>query len=94
MEENMVPDKRVITVIAKDGTEREAEILSIFNIKRFNKDYILYTFGEKDENDMVKIYASTLIKKDGIYSFDSIDEQEEWDAVKEIMREIAKSEED
>ena len=46
-----------------------------------------------DENEMVKIYASELIEKDNMYSLAAIESDEEWTAVKEVMKDIAKSEE-
>ena len=58
-----------------------------------NKNYILYTLNEVDENEMVKIYASELIEKDNMYSLAAIESDEEWTAVKEVMKDIAKSEE-
>ena len=85
--------KRTIVVIDESGNEKEAEILSAFTIKKFNKNYILYTLNEVDENEMVKIYASELIEKDNMYSLGAIESDEEWTAVKEVMKEVAKSEE-
>ena len=72
---------------------KEAEVLSAFSIKKYNKNYILYTLNEVDENSMVKIYASELIEKDNMYSLGAIESDEEWAAVKEVMKEVAKSEE-
>ena len=85
--------KRSIIVLDESGNEKEAEILSAFTIKKYNKDYILYTLNEVDENEMVKIYASELIEKDNMFSLGTIDSDEEWTAVKEVMKEIAKTEE-
>jgi uncharacterized protein YrzB (UPF0473 family) len=81
-------EKQTIVVIDKEGKEREAEVLAIFNIDTYKKDYILYTFDEKDENEMVKIYASTLIEKDDMYSFEEIATSEEWVTIKDVMREM------
>jgi uncharacterized protein YrzB (UPF0473 family) len=86
-----VEEKQTIVVIDKEGKEREAEVLSIFTIDEYKKDYILYTFDEKDENDMVTIYASTLIEKDDMYSFEAIATPEEWAAIKDIMREMVQN---
>ena len=61
--------------------------------QKFNKNYILYTLNEVDENEMVKIYASELIEKDNMYSLGAISSDEEWASVKEVMKDIAKSEE-
>lgn len=89
MEEN----KRKIIVLDETGNEKEAEILSAFSIKKYNKNYILYTLNEIDENEMIKIYASELIEKDNMYSLGAIESDEEWAAVKDVMKDIAKSEE-
>ena len=89
----MNENKRTIVVLDESGNEKEAEILSAFTIKKYNKNYILYTLNEVDENEMVKIYASELIEKDNMYSLAAIESDEEWTAVKEVMKDIAKSEE-
>lgn len=85
--------KKTIIVLDESGNEKEAEILSAFTVKKYNKNYILYTLNEVDENEMVKIYASELIEKDNMYSLGAIESDEEWTAVKEVMKEVAKSEE-
>lgn len=89
----MEDKKRTIIVLDESGNEKEAEILSAFSVKKYNKNYILYTLNEVDENEMVKIYASELIEKDNMYSLGAIESDEEWTAVKEVMKEVAKSEE-
>jgi uncharacterized protein YrzB (UPF0473 family) len=90
-EVNPMKEKETIIVIDKDGKEREAEVLSVFELEKFHKDYILYTFNEKNENDMVKIYASTLIEKEDMYSFEAISTPEEWAAIKDLMRQMAQA---
>lgn len=86
-------DSKKIIVLDEAGNEKEAEILSAFTINKYNKNYILYTLNEVDENEMVKIYASELVEKDNMYSLGAIESDEEWTAVKEVMKDIAKSEE-
>jgi uncharacterized protein YrzB (UPF0473 family) len=81
-------DKEIVVVLDKDGKEREAEIICAFTINEYKKDYILYTFNEKDENDMIKIYASTLVEKDDMYSYEAIATPEEWSTIKDIMRDM------
>ena len=89
----MNDNKRTMVVLDESGNEKEAEVLSAFSVKKYNKNYILYTLNEVDENEMIKIYASELIEKDNMYSLGAIDSDEEWSAVKEVMKEVAKSEE-
>ena len=88
----MEDNKRKIIVLDETGNEKEAEILSAFSIKKYNKNYILYTLNEVDENEMIKIYASELIEKDNMYSLGAIESDEEWTAVKEVMKDIARNE--
>ncbi|MFA5696778.1 MAG: DUF1292 domain-containing protein [Bacilli bacterium] len=78
-----------IVVIDKDGQEREAEVLSVFKIEEYKNNYILYTFNEIDSDNMIKIYASTLIIKEDMYSFESIETEQEWNAIKDIMRDLS-----
>lgn len=87
MEEN----KRKLIVVDENGTETEAEVLTIFTLKETNLDYVLYTLNEVDENSMVKIYASRLIENGESYSFEAIESDEEWAKVKEVMKQIAKT---
>jgi uncharacterized protein YrzB (UPF0473 family) len=82
-------EKKTIIVLDKDGKEKEAEIIFMFEIKETGKNYILYTLNEKDENDMVRIYTSCLIERDGMYSLSTIESDEEWMTIKEVMKKLA-----
>ncbi len=86
---NFVIDKQTIVVLDQNGEEKEAEVLSNFKLPDTGKEYIFYTFNEKDENDMVRLYASILVEKDGMLSFENIDSEEEWATIKEIMKKMA-----
>jgi uncharacterized protein YrzB (UPF0473 family) len=82
-------EKKTIIVLDKDGKEKEAEIIFMFEIEETKKNYILYTLNEKDENDMVRIYTSCLIERDGMYSLSTIESDEEWMTIKEVMKKLA-----
>jgi len=84
-----VGEKQTIIVLDQNGQEREAEILSNFKLPDTGKEYIFYTFNEKDENDMVRLYASILTERDGMLSFENIESEEEWATIKEIMKKMA-----
>jgi len=85
-------EKQTIIVLDQEGQEKEAEVLSNFKIEETGKEYMFYTLNEKDENNMVKIYASVVIERDGIYSFENIESEEEWNIIKNIMKKMAQSE--
>lgn len=89
MEENQVVGKDTITVLDQNGQGREAEVIADFKLPNTGKEYILYTFNEKDENEMVTLYASVLTEKDGMYTFEDIGSDEEWASIKEIMKKMA-----
>lgn len=77
-------------IVDEGGTKKDAERLSLFKLKDMNKTYIVYTFNEVDENDMIKLYVAILNDKDGVYSLENITDNDEWTKVKDAMRKIAK----
>ena len=81
-----------IKVINEKGEEVEAEVLLYFSLERTGKDYILYTFGEVDDEGMETIHASILVPAEDGYRLETMPE-DDWETVKEIMREIIRNEE-
>ena len=77
-----------INVIDDKGIEKNANIITSF---RFNKKkYIIYTFNEEDDTNSVRIYICELRIKMNSFSFNNIINSEEWELLKELMREMAK----
>ena len=83
-------EKEKFVIVDESGTKKDAERLSLFKLKDNEKTYIVYTFNEIDENDMIKLYVAILNDKDGVYSLENITDNEEWTKVKDAMRKIAK----
>lgn len=81
-----------IFVINEQGKKLEADILLHYVDKNNNKEYVLYTYHELDEQEMETLHASVLVKEDGKYKLEKITD-EEWLMVKEVMREIIRNEE-
>lgn len=82
-------EKQKIVVLDQNGIEKEAELLSSFKLDETGKTYLLYTLNEKDDNDMVRIYASIFVERDGMCSLETIENEDEWRMVKEIMKKMA-----
>ena len=82
--------KEKFVIVDEGGTNKDAERLSLFKMKDSDKTYIVYTFNEVDENDMIKLYVAILNDKDGVYSLENITDNDEWAKVKDAMRKIAK----
>ncbi len=80
-------------VINDKGEEVEAEVLLYFSLESTGKDYVLYTFGEIDEGHMETIHASILEKTDDGYNLETMPD-DDWETVKELMREIIRNEEE
>ena len=76
---------RTITITNDQGQKVVADIVSIINISSLNNEYIIYTFNKKDPYNKTKDYVSR-IKQDGdTYILEQIDNEEEWNKVKEMI---------
>lgn len=79
-----------IRIITEEAKEIEASVISLFEILENQNKYGIYTFNEEDAQGLVKIYASRIIEVDGLYTFTSIADSEEWGRIKAIMKYMAK----
>ena len=81
-----------IRVMKSNGEELVADVLFCFELEKTGKKYILYTFNEVDRQNMNTIHASVIKENENGYQLDTMPE-DEWAAVKEVMREIIRNEE-
>lgn len=82
-----------IKVLNENGEEINAEVLLYFSLDKTGNNYILYTFGEKDDNGMETIHASIINNVDGGYKLETMPDGD-WEMVKEVMREIIRNEQE
>ncbi len=76
-----------ILIENKNGEMVNAEILLYFTLKDYeDKEYVLYTFNETDEHDLATIYASEVVSSDKGYEFKTIETDDEWAKIKDVMR--------
>ena len=79
----MSVDKKVL-ITNSQGAQIQADVVTAFKLKENNNKYIVYTFNEKNNNN-IKTYVSKIRKEEnGIY-FDSITDDEEWKLVREAI---------
>lgn len=83
-----------ITVTTDSGKKLEAQVIDIIEIPEFNKQYIFYTFGEYAENNQMKMYVSILEENEANVTLKGIEDDNEWDVVKEILDSMYKEEND
>lgn len=83
-------EQETIRVTKEDGTVADAEVLLYFTLKENGKEYIIYTFNEKDEKGLVTVYTSTVIKDAEGYHLENVESDEEWTKIKDVMRSVIK----
>ena len=83
-------DKKILTIVDENGKETQVEVLIAFGFEDTKKEYVIYTMNEKDENGNITIYAASLKDVNGTKELGNIETDEEWEKIKEIIREISK----
>lgn len=86
-------EKIMFYVINEEGIREDAQILAKYKLSN-NNDYITYTYGEINDSDMIKIYSTGVTGESGNYSYSEIATDEQWNEIKEIMKSIARDEDE
>lgn len=86
-------NKVIFYVINEEGLREEAQILAKYKLSDTD-NYITYTYNEINDNNMVKIYTTGVIYENGNYSYKEITSDEEWNKIKDVMKDIAKDEDE
>jgi len=89
-----VEDYKYIDLVNENGEKERVEILLVFEIKEFNKEYFIYTKNERDEDDNVLLYSSGIAEKDGAFHTAKIETDEEWEVIKGLIKQIVRQEGD
>ena len=84
-------NKVMFYVINEEGIREDAQILAKYKLANSN-DYITYTYGEINDNNMIKIYTTGIVLEGGNYSYKEITTDDEWNEIKEVMKSIARDE--
>lgn len=85
-------EKKMMSIISEDGTTEEVEVILAFEFKDNKKEYVIYTRNEKDENGNVTVYVSNIDRSSGEPKLIGIDDEEEWNRIKDVLRELSKGE--
>ena len=88
MENNL--DK--ITVTTDSGRQMEAKVIDVIEIPEFNKHYVFYTFDEKTDDGQMKMYISILVEENDKITLKGIEDDDEWNVVKEVLDSMYKDE--
>ena len=88
----MENEKEMMSIIAEDGTMEEVEVILAFEFKDTKKEYVIYTKNERDEDGNITIYVSNVDRSSEEPKLVGIDDEEEWNRVKDVLRELSKTE--
>lgn len=90
--DNQELDKKMMSIVAEDGTLEEVEVILAFEFKDTKKEYVIYTKNEKDENDNITVYVSHVDHSTGEPKLLGVEDEEEWNRIKDVLRELSKAE--
>ena len=89
---NQEVEKKIMSIVAEDGSIEEVEVILAFEFKDTNKEYVIYTKNEKDENDNITVYVSHVDRSSGEARLLGVEDEEEWNKIKDVLRELSKAE--
>ena len=89
---NQEVEKKIMSIVAEDGSIEEVEVVLAFEFKDTNKEYVIYTKNEKDENDNITVYVSHVDRSSGEPRLLGVEEEDEWNRIKDVLRELSKAE--
>ena len=78
-----------LTVKTRDGQKWEIYVIMEFQVENYPDDYIAYTFGEKN-GENVTSFISKMKEDNNTIILDSIQDPKEWTNVKRTFDELLK----
>ena len=85
-------EKQMMSIVAQDGSIEEVEVIIAFKFKDTNKEYIIYTKNERDDKGLITVYISNVDRSSGNTKLYGVDDEAEWNKIKDVLRELAKTE--
>lgn len=85
-------EKKIMSIVSEDGSVEEVEVVIAFEFKDTKKEYVVYTKNERDENGNVTVYVSNIDRESGRPKLLGVESDEEWDRIKDVLRELSKEE--
>jgi len=85
-------EKKMMTLTLENGNKEEVERLLSFKFNDNNKEYVIYTKNETDENGNVTIYVSGVTRVGEDITLNTVSDDNEWSRIKDLLRELSKNE--
>ncbi len=84
-------DKKMISITLENGTKEDVEVLLSFKFNDTNKEYLIYTKNETDDNGNVTIYVSSVTRVNDEVTLNTVSDDAEWTKIKDLLRELSKN---
>ena len=81
---------RKVTITNDQGQSVVADVLTAFKVDGFDSEYIIYTFNQKENDGNIKTYVSKVRTENNETYFDAIEDENEWEKVKEAISNLGK----
>ena len=81
--------RKVMSIVQEDGSIDEVEVVIAFEFKDTKKEYVVYTKNEKDANGNVTVYVSRIEKNGETPPLFGVDDETEWNRVKDVLRKLS-----
>ncbi len=81
---------KTLVITLPDGSKEEVVTLLTFKFNDNNKEYVIYTKNETDENGNVTIYISNVVRTEGKVALTTIADDSEWSRIKDVLRDLSK----
>ena len=85
-------NNKKMSIVSEDGAVEEVDVVLAFELKDTKKEYVVYTKNERDESNNVTVYVSFLDRSGSMPKLLGIDNDEDWNKIKDVLRELSKSE--
>lgn len=82
--------QKMINLINENGKINKIELLCAFEEEELNGKYIIYTKNEKTSEGHYIIYSGKIINKNHEQQLVNIEDGEEWEKLKNIMKQMTK----
>jgi uncharacterized protein YrzB (UPF0473 family) len=85
-------NNKTMIITMPDGSQDTVETLLTFKFNDNNKEYVIYTKNETDENGNITIYISNVIRNGENVTLTTVSDESEWARIKDVLRDLSKTE--
>ena len=83
---------KMMSIVLEDGSIDEVEFLISFKFTDNEKEYMIYTKNETDDNGNVTIYVASVNREQGEDpKLGAVESDEEWTRIKNVLKELSKN---